>query len=376
MFSIEKNNAAQGKNRKKIGILTFQRAVNYGAALQMYALQKMVKELGAEAEIIDYDCLRISEGYKAFSVKALYHPRLFVHTIFNYTIQNRRNKKFAEFAKKYMTFSMPMDKAGLSQAANMYDAYIVGSDQVWNPLITGGDTVYFLDFVREDSKKFSYAASFGVSAWPQGFSIPVKKLLESFASIATREKTGARIVRSVTDKTPPLTVSVDPVFLLGREGWERFVKPAPSQRPYLFIYVVGSGNQEEIYRCAEKLAKEKNLDIINLRYNRSLRNKKYAVGHVVYTAGPDEFVSYIGNAACVVTDSFHATAFSTIFHKEMYVSKPGKVSSRITDLFDVAGIEGRFIGESHKALSWDIVDQNLKKAKADSLTYLKHIVEG
>ena len=32
--------------KKKIGILTFQRAVNYGASLQMYALQKTVKELG------------------------------------------------------------------------------------------------------------------------------------------------------------------------------------------------------------------------------------------------------------------------------------------------------------------------------------------
>ena len=82
--------------KKKIGILTFQRAVNYGASLQMYALQKTVKELGAEAEIIDYDCPRISGCYQAVPLRALVHSQLFV-----------------------------------------------GSDQVWNPLITGGDSAYF-----------------------------------------------------------------------------------------------------------------------------------------------------------------------------------------------------------------------------------------
>lgn len=94
---------------KKIGILTFQHAVNYGAALQMYALQKTVKNLGAEAEIIDYECPCIAEVYEAFPMRALYNPRLFVHSLFNCDIQRSRNLKFEEFHKKHMTFSPQTD---------------------------------------------------------------------------------------------------------------------------------------------------------------------------------------------------------------------------------------------------------------------------
>lgn len=211
--------------KKKIGILTFQRAVNYGASLQMYALQKTVKELGAEAEIIDYDCLRISDCYQAFPLRALVHPRLFLHAVLNYKEQSHRNQKFEQFEKKHMTFSEKLDKKALPHVADRYDAYIVGSDQVWNPLITGGDSAYFLDFVKDRQKKFAYAASFGVSSWPVGYP-SAGKMLEDFRAISTREKTWAGIVRAVTEKMPPLSVSVDPVFLLGRAIWQHFVKPA------------------------------------------------------------------------------------------------------------------------------------------------------
>ena len=365
----------EGIYMKKIGILTFQRAINYGAVLQMYALQKIVRNLGGIAEIIDYDCRMISYVYKPFPFRALYHPKILIRTLYNYNIQKSRNRKFAQFEKKYMNFSEKLVKNELIRISDSYDTYIVGSDQVWNPFITGGDTAYFLDFVKNNHKKFSYAASFGISSWPREYKIPVGSLMELFRSISIREKTGSNIVRKLTTQTPPLIVSVDPVFLLDCDEWRRFVNASTEQKPYIFIYVVGSGNQSDIYYYAEKLAKEKNLNIINLRYNKSLRHKEFNLGHMVYDASPDEFVSYIGNAACVVTDSFHATAFSVIFHKDMYVSKPHRVSSRITDLFDLTGIQGRFIGEPLKKIHWDKVDKHLEKAKADSLAYLKSIVE-
>ena len=198
--------------KKKIGILTSQKAVNYGALLQMYGLQKTVKELGAEAEIIDYDCPRISDCYQAFPLRVLAHPRLFWHAVLNYKEQSHRNQKFEQFEKKHMTFSEKLGKKALSHVADRYDAYIVGSDQVWNPLITGGDSAYFLDFVKDRQKKFAYAASFGVSSWPVGYP-SAEKMFEDFRAISTHEKTGAGIVRTVTEKTPPLSVSVAPVFL-------------------------------------------------------------------------------------------------------------------------------------------------------------------
>lgn len=83
---------------------------------------------------------------------------------------------------------------------------------MWNPLITGGDSAYFLDFMKDRQKKFAYAASFGVSSWPVGYP-SAEKMFEGFRAISTHEKTGTGIVRTVMEKTPPLSVSVAPVFL-------------------------------------------------------------------------------------------------------------------------------------------------------------------
>lgn len=359
---------------KKVGILTFQRASNYGAALQMYALQKQIRDLGHDAEVIDFLCHRVFDNYKPFLLNHLFHPRALIGDFLNASIKVGRNRRFDTFARKTMRFSKPVTKDSLASISDSYDVYVVGSDQVWNPLITGSESAYFLDFVKDKSKRRSYAASFGVSVWPESSLLPIANLLESMGCISTREETGKKLIQSITEKTTTITVDLDPVFLLGKEGWLPLSEKKVGSKPYLFIYTVGSGRVDEVYRTASRLAEERGLDIINLRYYRSLRHGEYQIGHVVYEAGPDDFVSFIANASCVVTDSFHATAFSIIFHKQVYVSMPEKVGSRISNLFFITGIDGRVIGKAMKTIDWDKSDRQLEEARKKSIDHLKKII--
>lgn len=359
---------------KKVGILTFQRASNYGAALQMYALQRKIRDLGYDAEVIDFICPQVFDGYKPFLINHLFHPRALIGDFLNASIKVGRNHRFDTFTRKTMRFSRPLTKDKLSSVSDSYDVYVVGSDQVWNPLITGSESAYFLDFVKDKSKRRSYAASFGVSVWPESSLLPIANLLENMGCISTREEAGKKLIQVITEKTAPITVDLDPVFLLGKEGWLPLVEKANVSKPYLFIYTVGSGHANEVYRTASRLAEEKGLDIINLRYSRSLRHGEYQIGHVVYEAGPDDFVSFIANASCVVTDSFHATAFSVIFHKPMYISMPEKVGSRISNLFSIAGIDDRVIGKPMKDIDWDKSDRRMEEAREKSIAHLKKII--
>ncbi|WP_370832909.1 polysaccharide pyruvyl transferase family protein [Acidaminococcus sp.] len=359
---------------KKIGILTFQRASNYGAALQMYALQRKIRDIGPDAEVIDFICPYIFDWYKPFMLKHIFHPRALIGDILNASIKMKRNHQFSSFVKKTMRFSKPVSKSSLSSISDKYDVYIVGSDQVWNPLLTNSESAYFLDFVKEKSKRRSYAASFGVSEWPISSTLPIARLLEEMGAISTREEAGKKLIQSISGNTAPITVDLDPVFLLKKEEWLSIAKKKVGSKSYLFIYAVGNENLEKVYRTASQLAEEKGLYIINLRYGRSIRHSEYQIGHVVYDAGPDDFVSFIANASCVVTDSFHATAFSVIFHKPMYISMPNTSGSRISNLFSTAGIEGRSIGKMMKKIDWDKADRQMEKARRESLSHLKEII--
>lgn len=356
---------------KKVGILTFQQTVNYGAVLQMYALQKVVSALGYDVEIINYDSIQISEGYKPFHYKNVWEPKAFLSELLNCFNRIKRNQKFTTFIQKNMKMSPLVSKDKLMEIGDYYDYYIVGSDQVWNPGITGNDSTYFFDFVSHNEKKLSYAASFGVSQWPQNSPILLNQVLRHFHHISVREKTGMEIIHKAMPTRDDITVDVDPVFLLKRKEWQRLVSPAKNA-PYIFVYTVG--NPQNVYQYASKLASEKKVNIINLRYAKSFRRRAEQIGQVIYDASPEEFVSLIGNAAYVVTNSFHATAFSLIFNREVFVEMPAGLSSRIQDLFSLVGLSHRTIDEKIEPINWQDVNENLEIARAQSMRNLSFML--
>ena len=317
---------------KKIGIMTFHRALNYGAKLQAFALMETVNQT-EDAYILDYRCNEIENFYfhkKGIRdiVKRVFFPG-YCHDL------SVRERKFKEFDKFYKTTEI-YTPANIYDSNKEIDAFIVGSDQVWNPVITGYDYNYFLPFADEN-KAHSYGASFGkaqISDWDEEI---LHKLLTNFVCLLTREKTAADMINKF-DKNVMAYPVLDPVFLLSREEWMKKLDLRLSEQKenYIFVYIVAQ--QTYVLERAKRIAVEKGLKILFIDAGRKADERFTKVND----AGPIEFLNLLLNAELVMTTSFHALAFSLIFNVPFqYELSKEKINanSRLSDLAKDVGIE-------------------------------------
>ena len=361
------------ENCKKVGIITFHAADNYGAVLQAYALQTTLSVQGHNAEIIDFKPDGVIKANKPLFVqdknlvKRLLKQALILP---NYTKLNRRNRKFEEFRNKYFKLSTRFKTATeIKNAAVDYDVCITGSDQVFNPLIHNSD-IYYLDFCPKATKA-AYAPSFGI----KDFSFvgeKTKTLINNFAHLSCRESDGAEFLSSETGKSVP-TVT-DPVFLLSPQEWTQ-ITTKPKNEKYIFVYDLNGG--KKLIEIANKIKQETGLPIICITA-RKFSNTKYAVDELHIDAGPQEFVSYINHASYVVTDSFHGLAFSVLFRKKVisYVALK-HAASRIQSLLGQLGLTDRIFYNVNdfdfKNVEFKEYDDKLEQLITSSKQYLNNI---
>ena len=150
----------------KIGIMTFHRAINYGAVLQTYALQKYLNDSGYDAEVIDYRCDHMENFYKILSVKNKSIKQV-IRGLLNFIYVYKKKSRFYGFLDQNVKISSKIyDKSNIGESNNEYDKFITGSDQVFNYACSQFDKNYFLEFVKNYDKKYSYAASFGMKEVP------------------------------------------------------------------------------------------------------------------------------------------------------------------------------------------------------------------
>ena len=158
---------------KKIGTITFHNSINYGAILQTYALQKCLTDLGYDSEVIDY---RNSYLIKNMSLcRRIVHYAW--HEIFKRILAGEtRRKKTIKFLNKHIRISKNTyhNASQLHETPPIYDVYITGSDQVWNPNIRGADCSYFLTFAPAEKLRISYAPSFGLPILKDNLGIYIK----------------------------------------------------------------------------------------------------------------------------------------------------------------------------------------------------------
>lgn len=309
----------------KIGVLTFNRAYNLGAVLQAFSLQKALEESGGEAELIDYQCPAIDAMHKPYPV---FHPGIkpkkrIYNLIYNivFTKRRLRFKQFQMRLKKSKTYT----KQTIGKADGLYDVFITGSDQVFNLRLTGGDTTYFLDFVKS-RKKISYAASFGVYL-PEKREL-YRSLLQSFDYLSLREQSSAEKLREELDLQAQ--IMPDPVFLHSKDEWIEFLNIRQSRaKKYILIYSLIE--KKELYEIARDKSAGKDWKIIAITKVLKPAGK---ADRYIRNAGPAEFLELLLNAEYVVTNSFHGTAFSLIFEKQFEVVLPGVASERIENLLD------------------------------------------
>lgn len=358
----------------KICTITHHTVLNYGAVLQAYALQKAIKKLGYDSEVLDYDSERVKRVYitSLKQVKTLKH---FIKYVF-FPYDKKRKRKIQKFVDKNIIVSKrKYKKEELVDSNEIYDLFITGSDQVWNLRLHEGDTSYMLDFVTDMNKKGSYAASFGYNEVPEEYKEVTKKYISNFKYLNIREKQGVDIVNNLVNREG--NVVLDPTFLLEKEDYKDIEIPIKETKPYVLLYNLTKS--KTIVEFAQKLAKENNCELIVI--NTEL--KKVSNGKNVRDASPEEFISYIKNAKFVVTSSFHGIAFSIIFNKQFYYElNRNKINnnSRLENISSTLGLESREIASVNnfknlELINYKEVNSKLEDLRNNSNKILKDMIE-
>lgn len=363
----------------RVGILTFHNAVNYGGVLQAYALQQALIKLGLEVEIIDYynesiqlsnqlnRKVKLSKNTKHRFLKTIYIKG---NHILTSDIWKKKYNNFKSFRESKLNLTKKMKNSSEFDELN-YDALIFGSDQIWNPNITGDfDFIYFGKF-KTNAVKIAYAASCGSVNTIKENKKEFIELISNLDYISTREKELQELI--VNNTTYEVIQTIDPTLLLSHQDYNNISINPESKNKYLLIYKLQ--DNKEIYKCAKKIAKEKNLQIYEIGIKSKFKNNiKY-----FESVGPEEFLGLFKNAEFVITNSFHGTVFSIINKKNFYTIPHKTVGERMIDLLNRLDLDDRLIRcaeeivfEDLMKINYEKVENNIDISKKSSIEYLKN----
>ncbi|GGF31830.1 polysaccharide pyruvyl transferase family protein [Echinicola rosea] len=372
----------------KVGIITILNVNNYGAELQAYALLAKIRSWGHDVEIINY------LFYKHPRHKRTSKSRPFVQLSFQQKLKERlypivadikaipywkakvaRDQKFSRFHDRHNRLSREfrsMDELYSFEGFD-YDVFVVGSDQVWNPNSGSNIEPYFLTFAPKETRKISYASSFGVDSIPTGYHETYRQFIDGFDDLAVREEAGTQLIREMAKKEVDWVL--DPTFLLDRTDWSQIAVSPEIGKQYVLIYALTDA--EYITSLAYKIAKERRLAIVRLCKNASREDADKSIINVI-DGGPEEFLGLFLNASFVLTTSFHGVCFSLNFKVPFYsVLKREKTNnSRQLNLLAFLGLEERvlYVGDPFpdpvREIDYVSVNEKLEKKIQRSVNYL------
>lgn len=362
----------------KIGILTFHCAHNYGAVLQCYALQETVKQMGHDVEVIDYRPQYLLTPYNIFNKHRILskNPILVIkhciREIFILAVRLKRYKAFNKFIVDRLKLSHPIIKHDIPDS---YDTYIMGSDQIWNPQMTQGfDPIYFgyFEFQKGPKKYISYAASMETKLLDDKSTNFYLDALNNFDAISVRETRLAELLQPFTTKK--IETVLDPTLLVDRSIWNRIALQPSIKRKYVLVYQVRYN--KNTLCIAHYIANQIDAIVIEITAFPSMFSK-----YKLQSSSPEEFLGLVSNAACVITTSFHGTAFSIIFNRPFYcLQLEDEGDTRAQSLLKSIGLCDRMIksNESPKFTEIDYNDEINKRIfqlREDSLNYLRNNIK-
>lgn len=349
----------------KIGIVTYVKCDNYGAELQAYAMQYVYNKLGYDAEILDLEKQNkdiasslstiipaVVNRFKTYGLKA---PYKILQLVWDVIQRKKAKKQFAvEIQEKHELYTRFFNEKikhspkyytlkSVYTEDMPYDVYVAGSDQIWNYMHTDFLDVYFLEFAnRFKAKKIAYAASLSVPDIPARLQAEYKKYFENMDYIGVRELNGKDIVEKYSDKKA--TVVLDPTLLIRKEEWrEHVANEIMKNEKYVLIYTL-SGSKY-IRNLAKSIAKRigDGCKVVNIKSD--FRPEKNDGIEHLYQVGPKEWVGLIMNAAYMVTDSFHGTAFSINFNIPFttLLNPSSNMNSRALSILEITGLKDRII---------------------------------
>jgi len=323
---------------KNIGIVTFL-YTNYGALLQAYALQRYLKNENFNVVNIYFKTIEHENDSRVFNFYGTFKSKIsqLFFTLIRYRGLKKRKLRTDLFKNKYFNLS-PIYRTieDFISRPPLFDIYISGSDQVFNPYGDYRD-VFYLNFDKGRSKKIAYSASFGINEFTDDVTRMVLPLVQDFDAISCREKDGADYLRDVLGRE--VFWVADPTFLLKVEEWDEICVLPKLKGKYIFVYALA--DEKSLIEIAKRIKKKTGFKIICVRGNT---RDFISADKCIYGCGPAEFIGLIRKAEYVVTDSYHGTIFSIIFNKAFYtfISRP-KVASRIYSLFNLLECSDRVV---------------------------------
>lgn len=319
-----------------IGIVTFHFAYNYGAVLQAYALNSYINDNIANCKVINYRPSQIESNYYISIKSIIKNPKKLFIKIRRY----KQDNLFDNFVETKLLCTK--NDCILSNANNIYDTFVTGSDQVWNTELTHNDLNYFLNFATPKQKRVSYGASVGKSCLIQNYSDEIIEEIKKFDYLSCREKSAIEALNSEIGSQLIIESVVDPVLLLDKEEWITLCKKPDATIPPNFIVYYALTHSNELIEKTNMLSKKYHLPILSIHPMA----KKWSInGKNLNNIGPLEFLWLINNADFVCTNSFHGSVFSTIFEKKCVLFAHQKLGERNKQLLEWMNLSQESFGE-------------------------------
>lgn len=360
---------------KKIGTLTVHNGYNYGASLQAYATVHYLRNQGFDAQLIDY-------RNELIESKNNVKPS-FRRSIINFFINRRgrklRKMRFDSFnAISFGTGELKLSKKDLPGLNEEYDCFVCGSDQIWNPDITGYDSSFFLDFSSKTN--ISYAPSLGhFGNYSDELISFIKCNVHNIKYLSTRELENCELLSDLAGKA---CVNVlDPVFLLSQQNWSEIANKSAVKFKGRYAIYYSLHEDDAFFEFAKKDSKAKGLELYRLDITALRAIKKKCKTFAQKGIGPIEFLQAFKNSSFVYTNSFHGTAFSIIFNRPFITALlSGKLAgknSRIFTLLELSDLKDRIYEKGRaysNTINWEEVEDKLSDNILFSQSFLTEAV--
>lgn len=374
----------------KIGIVTFFRVPNYGAMLQAYALWKFLESRGHEVVFVAHQRLVATRLplWKCFVSRSL---KSVIVKLKNYV-----RFPMTEFAAAYPQTRLCRTTDEVRQVTADCDAFIVGSDQMWNPMWCSGAhlPLVMLDFAHEGKPRVAYAASFGTTVWREDQNAKLAgELLRKFAVISVREESGVKLANELSGRTDAVQM-LDPTLLHSADFYRKIIADAgvdisKHSSSTVFRYMLDEWDDEKTSQKAFEFVKEK-LNLVETDSDRIPVRGLLApfcrlLGATAKVPVP-QWLAKIAAADFVFTNSFHGTVFAIVFHKPFVsILLRGRMSGmneRALSLLRVLGLEDRAIYLDEVAecerlmtepIDWDLVELRLDHKRSEVKVWLNEV---
>ncbi len=382
----------------KIGILTQSMAANYGCNLQAYALQTTLERMGHDVIIIDRwgaPCKRTLKDSIVVNLIRIIKDcvKFFLRRPIFHSISTKQRKyfwqHFLRFQNEYLhltgeiTSSVKMKEYAIQ---NHFDAFVVGSDQVWRPAYNMGEMLYDMYLLFTEGQqviRLSYAASFGVDIWEYSEEQTriCKELIRKFDAISVREKSGLKLCSDYLGVEA--THVLDPTMLLDKGDYNSLIDKQHIGKVDggLFCYILdASSTTLNAMDYVEKATGLKRYICLPLVPENSYNvfNKKSCV-----LPSPEEWLRCFRDAEMVIVDSFHGMVFSIIYNKPFWViGNARRGMARFNSLLSLFNLENRIVSAEQihtidlkEDINWDKVNAKRVELVAESRNFLYKALE-